>query len=288
MNDLCTVVGKLHNSTLSVSSCYDDTTNQFTQDKAALGVMAGFVIFLIPILVGTVYDILRPQNVEQNNNNVADVLAPHRPRGPTVSSVASLCSSESGQTLRPSKYRLLVTILMSFSLKSNAEKILSTDDSNSQIKTLHGLRVLMMLWIIGGHSYSFAMQWLFFQNPQSMAQAPQSLFSQVIANGTFSVDSFFFMSGLLVTIIGLRALRRSRGKFDFVVYYVHRYLRMTPMMMALIAFSATLLRYMGSGPAWFESIQMYDGWCKKNWWVNALYLHNFIRRENMVSSRIFH
>jgi len=62
-----------------------------------------------------------------------------------------------------------------------------------------------------------------------------------------------------------------------------RYLRMTPTMMAVIGFGATTLRYFGSGPEWANSAIMFDGWCRTNWWVNSLYLHNFIHTDNMVS-----
>lgn len=76
---------------------------------------------------------------------------------------------------------------------------------------------------------------------------------------------------------------RRNGKINLLFYYVHRYLRMTPLMMAIIAFCATLLKYIGEGPSWSDSIVMYDGWCQHNWWLNSLYLHNFINTNNMVS-----
>ncbi|XP_076348472.1 O-acyltransferase like protein-like [Tachypleus tridentatus] len=59
---------------------------------------------------------------------------------------------------------------------------------------------------------------------------------------------------------------------------------MTPLMMAIIAFSAVLLRYLVGGPECLDTIQMYDAWCKKNWWLNALYLQNFIDTNNMCLS----
>lgn len=57
---------------------------------------------------------------------------------------------------------------------------------------------------------------------------------------------------------------------------------MTPLMMAIIAFCATVLPYLGDGPFWSDAIIMYNSWCKKNWWLNSIYLHNFLNRENMV------
>ena len=65
---------------------------------------------------------------------------------------------------------------------------------------------------------------------------------------------------------------------------LHRYIRMMPLMMAIIGLSANLLRYLGEGPNWDESTMMFDKWCRKNWWINGLFLHNFLNRENMCLS----
>jgi len=67
---------------------------------------------------------------------------------------------------------------------------------------------------------------------------------------------------------------------------VHRYVRMMPLMMSIIGLSATLLRHLGDQQSaqWNESTMMFDQWCRKNWWVNAMFLHNFINRENMCLS----
>jgi peptidoglycan/LPS O-acetylase OafA/YrhL len=189
--------------------------------------------------------------------------------------------------------------LLAFSIFENGRKILGITKTSSKfennnnvckpsssndIEVLHGMRVLMMVWIISGHTYSFAMQWLFFRNPKQLQAAPQNLLSQVFANGTFSVDSFLFISGLLVTFVGLKQMSRLNGNFNIAQFYLHRYLRMTPLMMAIIAFTATLLKYISDGPAASDSTVMFDSWCRKNWWINALYLHNFINRENMCLS----
>lgn len=48
---------------------------------------------------------------------------------------------------------------------------------------------------------------------------------ETIINATVSVDSFFLMSGLLVSYLLLRELDRTEGKFNILLFYVHRYLR---------------------------------------------------------------
>lgn len=65
---------------------------------------------------------------------------------------------------------------------------------------------------------------------------------------------------------------------------LHRYIRMMPLMMAIIALSSTLLRYLGTGQQWDDSTIMFDKWCRDNWWINLFFLHNFINRENMCLS----
>ena len=155
--------------------------------------------------------------------------------------------------------------------------------SEKQISSIHGLKVISMFWIIGGHSYSFAMQWLFFQNSQDIEYDSKMIISQIYANTNFSVDCFFFTSGLLVGYAVFKELRRC-GRLNYFQFYLHRYIRMTPLMMIIIGFCVTLLKYMGSGPTWVESTTMFDKWCQNNWWINSLYLHNFINRENMCLS----
>jgi len=49
---------------------------------------------------------------------------------------------------------------------------------------------------------------------------------QVVFNGTFSVDTFFYMSGLLVVFLGLVELSKSDGSMmNVLLKYLYRYLR---------------------------------------------------------------
>ena len=52
-----------------------------------------------------------------------------------------------------------------------------------------------------------------------------------IFNGYPSVDSFFTLSGFLVAYLLLKQLAKSKGNLspaNWVAYYVHRYVRLTP------------------------------------------------------------
>lgn len=106
----------------------------------------------------------------------------------------------------------IIQILIAFSIKTNGKKLFDTKSNDSSIAVLHGIKFFSMVWIILGHSYSFSLEWISFsmftvyltkdlcdlnnffkENPEKVKDAPQNIVSQFLANGTFSVDSFFFI-----------------------------------------------------------------------------------------------
>jgi peptidoglycan/LPS O-acetylase OafA/YrhL len=97
----------------------------------------------------------------------------------------------------------------------------------------------------------------------------------MILNATFSVDTFFTMGGLLVAYQLLRTLDKTKGKFNPLLMYLHRYLRLTPTYAILIGIAATLQPYLSTGPSW-TIIDVRSGYCRKNWWHNLLYINNLM------------
>ena len=95
-----------------------------------------------------------------------------------------------------------------------------------------------------------------------------------IANATVSVDTFFFLSGLLVAYILLRDLKRSKGRFNPVLYYLHRFIRLTPTLAMAVALLATLSRHVGNGPAW-ATAEFQAEVCQEDWWRTVFYVNNF-------------
>ena len=71
--------------------------------------------------------------------------------------------------------------------------------------------------------------------------------SLVIINGFLSVDSFFFLSGVLVSYLTLREMKRRKGKFPLVPYYLHRILRLTPTYMFVLFFFWYFTMYLAQG-----------------------------------------
>lgn len=93
---------------------------------------------------------------------------------------------------------------------------------------------------------------------------------QTFGNASVSVDTFFLMSGLLVSFFLLRELDRNKGKFNVGLYYLHRYLRLTIVYAFILGFIATLIVYVGTGPNWY-SVNLYSNACRNAWWRQFLY-----------------
>lgn len=90
-------------------------------------------------------------------------------------------------------------------------------------------------------------------------------------------------SGLLTSYITWAATDGGqRTKFNTFVFVISRYLRLTPGLAFSICFVFLLPRF-GSGPLWRETVGPIVDGCRENWWVNLLYLQNYVNAERIVS-----
>ena len=203
-------------------------------------------------------------------------------------------------------------LLLSFSLYKTVPKILAINKQpDSAITCLHGIRVMSMCWVILGHISIFT--YLYLENRISYVKNSVSDFSyRGITGSVFAVDSFFLMSGLLVTYLTLRHMERGQKRmkekaekedkmlgakgekkldkrkllftFPALQYYVHRFLRITPVY-AFVLFSYWLLTvHLATGPLWRktigESSHFYQS-CKTYWWTNFLYINNLYPQRHL-------
>lgn len=169
--------------------------------------------------------------------------------------------------------------ITAFSIIKNLNTILQTKQPASAITSLHGIRVLSMFWVILAHTYYWVIITGDFLNPLIAVNNVTHRFSiQPIVNGFFSVDSFFFLSGTLVSYLTLREMERKKGRFPILSYYIHRYLRLTMVYAFLLFFYWTLTVHLGDGLLWRHvtgSGSALQKTCEKYWWTNLLYINNF-------------
>ncbi|XP_067686161.1 O-acyltransferase like protein-like [Haliotis asinina] len=175
---------------------------------------------------------------------------------------------------RDQKYKpkLLERVLLCFSAVSNGEKILSVKRSPASITCLHGIRVLSIGWVILGHTYIYTMSNA--GNPKSLLKLIKGFSFQIMMNATLSVDSFFVLSGLLVTYLFLKETEKAGGLKvkHMVMYYVHRYLRLTPVYAYAMFVYTFLVSHLADGPTWVGPYDKKS--CETHWWTSLLYINN--------------
>ena len=164
-------------------------------------------------------------------------------------------------------------LMLSFSLYKTVPAIMATHQPANAIASINGIRVISMFWVILGHTYFWGIAYGVAANIQELYETFSKRFLfQLVDNFTFSVDSFFLLSGLLLSYLSIREMERHQGKFSFISFYVHRLLRLSPAYYLAVFIYFKLLPYVGSGPLWFYTDVSH---CEKYWWANILYINNF-------------
>ncbi|XP_057365447.1 nose resistant to fluoxetine protein 6-like [Daphnia carinata] len=174
-----------------------------------------------------------------------------------------------------------VSVLHCFSALNNGRKVLSLKSAGSDnLSSLHGIRFFSTCWVVLGHTWLKGIMSNVI-NPNMVVEEAMRWEMETIINATVSVDSFFLMSGLLVSHLLLRELDRNEGKFNVLLFYVHRYLRLTPVYAIILGFIATLMVYIGTGPNWYNVIVASEG-CRVSWWRQFLYINNLFPTDMNV------
>lgn len=178
---------------------------------------------------------------------------------------------------------LLDKILMSFSIVTNGSQVLQAKKSSANLGALNGLRVLSMFWIILYHTAYF----LFGTRLDNVYHLSSGVGGEVwfefIWEAPFGVDTFFVLSGLLVTYLTMKQMDKSDGKINWVLFYVHRYVRLTPVYMICLGIWTSLLLPIGIGSNKTESFIAARTICKEYWWTNLLYINNLVPYPGSVN-----
>ncbi|XP_028514764.1 nose resistant to fluoxetine protein 6 isoform X2 [Exaiptasia diaphana] len=234
-------------------------------------------------LFGTLYDLLETplpskksneENVVQNDDAVVhedtsfysdrDALVNHGSMSPSAEIV-------------PRKKPIIIRFFKCFSIIANTKKIMDTKTAPGAITSINGMRVLSISWVVLGHAYLIFVDLFVANNFRTTSKIIHRFSFQAIENATLSVDSFFFLSGLLVSYIGLRRMKKNNGRLPLLQFYLHRYLRLTPTYMFCILFFTSLFKHVGEGPLW--DITQLTNKCNTKWWTNLLYINNFYPEE---------
>ncbi|XP_060663466.1 nose resistant to fluoxetine protein 6-like [Drosophila nasuta] len=174
-------------------------------------------------------------------------------------------------------------IVKIFSARVNSRELFRIVDSKTNpnvIDCLHGIRCMSLIWVVFGHDYALVAVG---PNINIVDFLPwmKSAFSMFIVHGLFAVDTFFFLSGLLVVLVAMRAVEKSKGRINVPLMYLHRYLRLTPMVGLAICAYMSILPILGTGPLFKSFAATNSNSCEETWFWTLLYLQNYVVPEKL-------
>lgn len=88
---------------------------------------------------------------------------------------------------------------------------------------------------------------------------------------------------MVLIYVALPMLAKAKGRFNYVIYVAHRWMRLTPALIGVISF-IVVMPALGSGPIWKREMTWQSEGCQKNWWTNLLFINNWVEPvDEMVS-----
>ncbi|CAD6245211.1 GSCOCG00013584001-RA-CDS, partial [Cotesia congregata] len=174
----------------------------------------------------------------------------------------------------------LINTLGKFSFIVNGRNILSTKAPEENLTIIAGLKVYGISLIVLGHRYFITSHGsvVNLADTEPWSRSWQATF--IFTFPQYSVDTFLTITGVLTSYLFLKEMAKG-CKFNIFLYYLHRYLRLTPMFMALISITTFLLPKLGSGALWQTITTTESDSCKREWWPMLLYVHNFVYTDGM-------
>ncbi|KAL1131857.1 hypothetical protein AAG570_011468 [Ranatra chinensis] len=180
--------------------------------------------------------------------------------------------------------------MMAFSARKNLLTICDKTVGDDTIPTIHGLRSISMGWVILGHTCIVSFKYS--DNMSYRLLMEKEFLFQAINNGPYSVDTFFFISGLLVSFLYFRTtakhdinkLTKSTGLtsnfLEFVGMIVYRFCRLTTPYFFILGVVQVAMKWFNSNSL-FEPPSTDHINCPKYWWRNLLYINTLFPVKDM-------
>ncbi|ERL92848.1 hypothetical protein D910_10155, partial [Dendroctonus ponderosae] len=154
-------------------------------------------------------------------------------------------------------------------------------ETRPDLDCVHGIRFISTCYVIIGHRYLMMM---FFPVINSLQIINWTSYyrSTAITGGTLCVDTFFMISGMLVTIGFFEQASKGKlfcGKLEKVVLLVRlqqncRY--------------CTLMHHFGSGPLWNDMLDIIQKPCQQYWWAAVLHIQNYVHPYPLCLTQIWY
>lgn len=106
----------------------------------------------------------------------------------------------------------------------------------------------------------------------------------VMMSGANMTQTFFVAGGILSGIFMIKLLQKKNeaNMTILIESIIYRYIRLAPGMLFFILFNSTWMVKLGSGPFWNKINQSEKQFCRKNWWINMLFINNYYQDNEKV------
>ncbi|XP_044262890.1 nose resistant to fluoxetine protein 6-like [Tribolium madens] len=166
-------------------------------------------------------------------------------------------------------------LLIAFSFYHNGCKLFRSSKNSDQLLCLNGIKAMSMMWVIIGHEYSNVLT-APLSNLLDLVDWFNDSANMFISGATVSVDTFFVVGGLVTVYTFLKSMDKG-AKFNVLLFYLHRYLRLTPAYFIVGLIHVYLLNHFGNGPLWKTVDTSLVETCKQGWWSSLLYITNYVQ-----------
>lgn len=189
---------------------------------------------------------------------------------------------------------LIKRMLLCFSIIQNFKAIFNQKVGSDTVPCIHGLRTISMGWVILGHLSIIAFKYS--QNYEFKRNVEKEFLFQTILNGQYSVDTFFFISGFLISFLYFRT--NAKGKLDkltsgtseiatgvvhFFGLIAFRFIRLTVPYLFVLGLSSVTMKYFEQYSVFEPEFSDQDN-CPKYWIRNVFYINTFFPVDQMVRS----
>ncbi|XP_038121332.1 nose resistant to fluoxetine protein 6 isoform X3 [Culex quinquefasciatus] len=192
---------------------------------------------------------------------------------------------------REEKLSVWSELLLFFSTVTNFKAICDKNVGNDTIPSIHGLRAISMLWVILGHTMIVVFKYS--DNMELRKVVEKEMLFQIILNGAYSVDTFFFISGFLVSYIYFRTNAKGKlekltqgvneftaGTYHFFGLVGYRFVRLTAPYLYVLGVVEVVMRYLEQNSVFEPPTQDHIN-CPKYWWRNIMYINTLFPVEQM-------
>ena len=251
-------------------------------DAGAYAAVAIISLFGFLVVVGTIWYLLEPIIFSSTEREREDTSVLVQAEEDPCKDVDKGRQSSKDPVPRVAKFSIVGQFIKCFALQKTMKSLFSSTTKPGQVLCLNGIRVLSINWVVLGHAYAFSTS--FISGITYTAELMKRRNFMLVLNALPSVDSFFTLSGFLVTYLLLKQLaKRDRlqsqwGTF-WTGFYVHRYLRLTMPYLIAMLIEGWLYRLVMDGPHAQQmtttALSAHE-MCKKYWYTNLLYVNNLV------------